>query len=263
MKHAIWIFMALYTATMVVACGKNGSETPVSPAAQVGCPAGTIFQNGSCYYPNGSVAQNTTSTSFKSDNFRDRTLNVYNGNTYTAFLRDGMAICDRAAYSYGSASCTDYRNGYAQVTLQSVNPASNTARLSVEVVPQSYTSYSNYWASLPSWQQGATCGVTWLVFGTCLMAPTAGQMQIARNPLTIDLVVSAINNSQGFEGRGYGAYGTISQTALIQFQVDQGKLTDGYFNYKLIYNGQAGGVFLTGRMTKCADASCGVSYSTY
>lgn len=266
MKHAIWIFLATYTAVMVVACGKNGSDQTYTPAQNSGCGQ-YYFSNGNCVTANGQVVSTGyTGTSFKTDNFRDRTLTVSNSNVYTTFLRDGMAICDRGTYNYGAASCTDYRNGYAQVVLQSVNASTNTARLTIEVVPQSAVSYSQYgynsyyYASLPSGSQAISCGISMLLWGGCLMAPTAQQMQIARNPLAIDLVISAINNSQGFEGRGYGGAGTISQTALIQFQVDNGKLTDGFFNYKLSYNGQAGGTFMTGRMSKCSDASCGSYY---
>lgn len=262
MKHAIWIFLAAYTAVMVVACSKNGTDATVSPATQAGCPLGTTFSNGSCIGSNGIVSTGYSGAAFKSDNFRDQSMSMTSSTATTAFLRDGMAICDRGTYNYGSASCTDYRSGYAQVVLQSVNAASSTARLTIEVLPRSYTSYSSYYyyASLPSAQQGLTCGISWLLTGMCMMTPTATQSQIARNPIQLDLVVSAINNSQGFEGRGYGGLGTISQTALIQFQVANGKLSDGYFDYKLIYNGQAGGVIMQGRMNRCSDASCGTSY---
>lgn len=267
MKHAIWIFLAAYTAVMVVACGKNGSDTAVI-ANNGGCPTNTVFSNGSCVNPTTGVVQNTgyAGAAFKSDNFRDQSMSIVGSSATTAFLRDGMAICDRGTYNYGSASCTDYRSGYAQVVLQSVNTAGTAARLTVEVLPRSYGSYgyggyqSYYYASLPSAQQGLTCGISWLLTGMCMMYPTAQQTQIARNPLTLDLVISAINNSQGFEGRGYGGAGTISQTALIQFQVTNGKMTDGYFDYKLIYNGQAGGTVMQGRMNHCNDASCGTSY---
>lgn len=267
MKHAIWIFLATYTAVMVVACGKNGSDATIAPAANGGCPTGSTFSNGSCVGLNG-IVQNTgyTGSSFKSDNFKDQTMSVSSGSATTAFLRDGMAICDRGSYNYGSASCSDYVSGYAQVVLQSVNTAGTTARVTIEVLPRSYGSYgyggysSYYYASLPSAQQGLTCGISWVLSGMCLMVPTATQMQIARNPLSLDLVISAINNNKGFEGRGYGGYGTISQTALIQLQVPNGKLTDGFFDFKLIYNGQAGGTIMSGRMNHCADASCGTSY---
>lgn len=266
MKHALWIFAALYAVTAIVACGKNG-DTPISPASNAGCPAGTQFLNGQCVSWNGyswqAVSTGYASSAFKSDNYRDRTLSISNANTYTAVLRDAMAICDRGTYNYGTGSCNDYRNGYAQVTLQSVNPSANTARLTIEVQPSSLYNYGygQYYASIPSGQQLATCGISMMLGMGCLMTPTAQQMQIARNPLAIDLVVSAINNSKGFEGRGYGASGTLSQNALIQFIVENGSLADGSFNYKIGYNGQSGGVFMQGKMYRCQDASCGFYYN--
>lgn len=265
MKHAIWIFIATYSAAAMVACSKAENDTP-APAANAGCPPGTTFSNGVCY---NQYWQPVTGAglAFKTDNFRDKTLMVSNSSVFRTFLRDAMAVCDRASSNYGTASCSSWATGYVQVVLQQVNAATNTVRMTIEVQPQTYQNYGwgygSYYAALPSAGQAATCGITWLITGYCMSYPTTGQMSIARNPLALDLVVSAINNSQGFEARGYGGYGTPSQTALIQLQVENGKLDHSAFSYKLIYNGQAGGQFLSGTMYRCNDSSCGVHYYGY
>ncbi len=73
------------------------------------------------------------------------------------------------------------------------------------------------------------------------------------------MVVSLVNNSQGIEARSYGGAGTISANKLFQFIVPNGKLQDGYLDYQLSYNGTSGGVFMTGRMNRCTNASCGLT----
>ena len=66
---------------------------------------------------------------------------------------------------------------------------------------------------------------------------------VTRNPLSIDLVVSAINKSQGFEARGYGDTYTQANRSLIQFIVTNGKLEDQKMDFQLGFEGQ---VFATG-----------------
>lgn len=262
MKHAIWIFLATYTAVMVVACSKS-SDSGGSSAAIVntGCPAGTTFINGACYNAQGQ-AVNGSGVAYKADNFRVGGVNISNSSVFTRFLGEALAICDQGAYNAGLAACSTFASGYVQVIFQSVNTANNTARITVEVQPRAMN-YGYYYVSTPTWGQAGTCGITMLLGMGCWMAPTANQMQYSRNPLSLDLVVSLINNSKGFEARNSaGAYGTLSGLKWIQLMVTNGKLGDNTLNYQLFYDGQAGGPtpMLSGTMSRCNDASCGVYY---
>lgn len=261
MKHFIWIFLALYTTVAVVACGKSGDDTAAAPAVQVGCPAGTVFSNGYCLNQYGQVV-NTGSTAFKADNFRQGGVTISNSNVFRRFLSESMAVCDRGGTTYGTANCSSFLSGgYVQLTLQNTTTASNTARLTVEVWPGSSMTGGWYSATLPTGSQAATCGITMLLFGGCYMVPTANQMQWGSPVKAMDMVISDINNSAGIEGRAYGSVSTISQTKLIQLQVPNGHLTDGYLDFSLSYDGTSGGSFLTGRLLRCSDASCGFTYT--
>jgi hypothetical protein len=264
MKYALWIFLTLYSVCMVIACGgsNSGGLAATPQAAQVGCPIGSTFINGGCYGQNNLLVSN--GIAFKTDNFDLRNMNVANSSIFRNFLKETLAVCDRADITYGTANCDAYLSGYAQIILQTLGTNASAARLTIEVQPRIYNynsyGYSTYYASLPNAGQAATCGITWLLTGYCMTYPTANQMQVPRNPLALDLTVSVINNSQGFEGRAYGAQGTISQNHLIQFMVPNGKLQDASFDYQLAYRGQSQGTFLTGRMARCNDAGCGVYY---
>lgn len=258
MKHILWILLALSSSAMIVACSK-GSDNTVAPIdANMGCPSGSTFRsNGLCYNAYNQVV-NTNATSFNSENYQQRTANVSNSNVYGMFLREVLAICDRDGYNSGISSCSNYQSGYFRLTLQAPNPSSNAARLTVEVGP---ANVSNYWynVSLPTGGQLASCLATSFIFGNCMTYATANQMQIGSPIKAFDMTVSLINNSQGFEGRSYGAAGTFSANSLIQFIVPSGKMQDGYFDYQLAYKGQSAGVFMTGRMIRCSDTTCGMT----
>jgi hypothetical protein len=76
--------------------------------------------------------------------------------------------------------------------------------------------------------------------------------------MVLDMTIWPINNSQGFELRGYppaGAYYQGGNNLLFQFQVANGKLEDLAWDYKFIYNGEEAA---TGRMVRCSTPNCGV-----
>lgn len=262
MKRILGIFLGLYATVAVVACqNRSNDEAVIQPQPQVGCPAGTYFNNGYCYNQQQQIVT-TGSLGFNSEyGFGTQTLRITNSSIYRLFLREAFSICDRDGYNSGLSSCDAYANGYARFTVQAINPTSTTIRLTMEVGPR--TSYNGwYTVNMPTGGQMATCGLTYILTGVCMTYQTPGQMTVPRNPLALDMAISPINASKGFEGRSYGAWGTVSQNKLIQLQVDTGSLNDGYFDYRIAYNGQANGVFAEGRMLRCGGgtgATCGLT----
>jgi hypothetical protein len=257
MKHAVWIFLALYSAAAIVACGGNNNENDVPDvAANVGCPAGTVLHLGYCVNQQTGQPVNTGSIAFQAGTYNSQgTLKITNRSTYEKLLQEGMAVCNQSAYNSGLSACSSFN--YAMITLQAVNTQMNAVRMTIEAWPTSSPN-GYYNVSLPSWSQFATCAVTSYFFGGCMMMPNQYQAQVTRNPLALNMALSNINNSQGLEARGYGGAGTISQTKLIQLIIPVGKLTDAYLDYQLAYNGQAGGIFATGRLVRCNNATCGL-----
>jgi hypothetical protein len=264
MKRILGIFLGLYATVMVVACqnGNNNDDTVVQPPAQVGCPAGTYFNNGYCYTQQQQIVS-TGSVGFNSEfGFGQENLRITSSGIYRLVLREAFAICDRDAYNSGLSSCDSYLNGYARFTIQAVSPDATALRLTMEVGPRSSYNYGWHNVSMPTGGQLATCGLTYILTGVCYTYATSGQMTIPRNPLALDMAVSPINASKGFEGRAYGAWGTVAQNKLFQLMVDTGKLADGFIDYRLSYNGQANGVFAEGRMLRCGGgtgATCGLT----
>lgn len=256
MKYALWLFLALYGSVAIVACGKSnsGDNPPVAAdPIQPNCPPNVPLST--CYHQSGGPL------AFSSDNYQRRSITISNGSTYKQFLKEVMAICDRDGYNAGLTSCDSYVNGYMRVTMQVPNTNFNaqgvapSADLVFEVGP-SYNAYSYYWMSLPTGGQLATCLGTYFLLGACMTYPTAGQMQMGSPVKKFQMAVSLVNNSQGFEGRFYGSNYTMSAIKLNQFMVNNGKMTDGYFDYQMSYNGVNGGIYMSGRMIRCADASC-------
>lgn len=235
MKYILGTFIVLYSMAMVVACGSNNTNNTTDPNALYPCPAGSTFYNGNCvsgyggYGGYGNVVQ--SGLGFNSSNYSQNTLSITNSTVYNRFLKEVMALCDQGYYNAGTSSCSTYSGAYIMATLQAVDANANAARLTVQVYPR----YSNFGG--------------WFTVGPMNYAT-------ARNPIAFDMTVSLINNSQGIEARSYGGANTIGALHLLQFIVTNGKLSDNYFDYKLAYDGTGGGVFMTGRMNKCSDATC-------
>lgn len=235
MKHAMWIFLAIYTACAVVACsnkkGSGGSNDPGVVPIPPACTGTTC-------------PQTTGPVSFNSENLYQSSLTVTDTSLFRKFLKEAMAICDQGdIFNYGIYNCNTYSGGYMRLTLQApaAYPMQNNATLTISVLPRS----SPNWGLIGNFGGGG----------------------IARNPLQLQLAVSMISQStypdniKGIEGRSTGPYYTISQRKWIQFQVPSGNLQNSYFDYRFIYNGQGsgndpGGVFVEGRMNRCADPTC-------
>jgi hypothetical protein len=243
-------------ATIFVGCGKN-NDTNNNQANNNngyinnngGCRFGDTYNpsNGLCY-PNG---QGTYGNGFYADNYSGTsTLRVVNGAQMKEFFKQAMGVCDRAAYNYGQASCDAYVGGSMDMIIQFPN-AGVSSLLATIIAQPKYNPYANYQATLPSgWGLlGIALGAT-----TGIYLPDPKQYNGAyRNPLQLEMVVSAINNSTGFEARGYGDYWTGYNRTLLAIQVPTGKIEDNNFNFNFQIQGQTAA---QGTFTRCRTQNC-------
>lgn len=251
------IFLFALTATLSsLFVGCAGSNSGGSTTAQGACPAGYYIYGNQCYAVNGQGIVNPNygyTNGFYSDNYSNTSnLRFVNGSKMKEFFKLGMGVCDRAASNYGLASCDSYVSGYMDAIIQFPNAGQNTL-LATFIARPRYNPYGNYSAQLPSgWGMlGVALG---LATGVYLPDPKTytGAM---RNPLQLEMTVSAINNSAGFEARGYGDYWTGMNRTLLAIQVPQGKVEDVRFNFNFLVQNQ---VAAQGIMTKCRTLNCGL-----
>lgn len=236
--------VTLGISLVLISCGENKStNTAANPnAANNGCPTGTYYSNGFCYNQNGTQwngYQNgyTSSINYVSDNFKYKDFTVSNSGAYKNFIKEAMGTCDQAHSSGGIYSCDSWIGGQFQLNVQATSVNATTLRTTFAVYP-STSSYYWYGYSLPS-----ASDFFYGLFGF----PTFVSQSVVKNPLPLDLTVSLINDSKGFEARGYGDQWTQANRSLIQLQVFNGKLDQTTFDYQLSYEGQP---FATGRLQK-------------
>ncbi|MBL7545236.1 MAG: hypothetical protein JNL11_15565 [Bdellovibrionaceae bacterium] len=245
----MWRFLTLGLsafglAMILISCGENkATNTTVNPYVNNnGCPTGTYYSNGFCYNQNGTQwngYQNgyTSSINFVSDNFTYRDFKVSNSGVYKEFIRKAMQTCDQANSSGGIYSCDSWIAGQFQMNLQVVSTQSTNVRVTFAAYPQT-NSYYWYGYSLPSAKD-----FFYGMFGF----PVYQASYVVKNPLPLDMVVSVVNDSKGFEARAYGDVATQANRSLIQLQVLEGKLEQSAFNYQLAFEGK---VFATGRLQR-------------
>lgn len=234
-------------------CDKGSSNTVNNPA----CGPGYNYYNNMCYPVNGQG--NPTQPGFNygngfyADNYSNTsTLRVVNGAAMKQFFKMGMGVCDRAASNYGLASCDSYVGGYMDVIIRFPN-AQNSSLLATFIARPRYNPNGWYSAQLPSGYGllGAALGMATGIY----MPDPKAYYGAYRNPLQLEMAVSAINNSAGFEARGYGDYWTGMFRTLLAIQVPQGKMEDNNFNFNFIVSGQTAA---QGTMTKCRTMNCGL-----
>lgn len=241
-----YLILGLSTAAMalvLISCGQNKTNSPTNPYANNnGCPAGTYFSNGFCYNQNGTPwngYQNgyTSSINFVSDNFTYKNFKLSNSGVYKEFIRKAMQTCDQAANSGGIYSCDSWATGQFQLNVQVTSTQTSTLRATFAAYPQT-SSYYWYGYTLPSAKD-----FFYGMFGF----PVYQAQLVVKNPLPLDMTVSIINDSKGFEARAYGDQWTMANRSLIQLQVFNGKLEQTAFDYQLGFEGK---VFATGRLQK-------------
>jgi|GEM_PF-963534 len=220
------------------------------------CPPGSAWSPyGTCVGPNGIPYQipyqnYPTASGFYTENWNEKSLRITDTNVYNEFVKNAMGVCDRTQYSGGLASCSSWISGFLDVTIISFDTQSNILRATFRAWPR--TSPGGWWAgNFPSFNQFVAS-----LFGF----PTYYAAGAVRNPLVLDMSISMVNDSQGFEARSYGDQWTTANRSLIQIIVPKGKFQDPGFDYQIAFGNQVttkGMVFATGHFNHCSTADCG------
>lgn len=242
MKRLIQSVLITVSALLMVNCGSessnsnNNSYYPTCPSGQYWngqvCQSG----NGNGTYPtNGVVRYYDYNRYFYHNGFnigvQNGDMRIVNSAAYAEFLKQAMAVCDRNIWGWqaGLAKCSNWTSGSFQLDV-ALDTSSNPPRPSMTFTAYPAQNYYQYTLSF-----GINGG------------------GYAFNPLSLmqNNTFSLINNSKGFEIRGYGSYYNGGGLKLIQIQVLNGTLADGYFTYDLYfpYNGVATKI-ATGRLKR-------------
>lgn len=253
--HIIGTLGAISTLAFMVACGKssnsnNTATTNFAAPLNTTCPAGTTPYNSGginyCIDAYGNIVNGFYNTnlnsSYGSDNYALRNLTVSNSTGMKEFLKKAMGVCDRTHSTGGVYDCGSWVSGYVKILLSGVGTNSMIASFYAYPTTNQYYWYGYQLPSLSQFFAG--------MFGFPVFSGYAG---IMRNPLPLNLTVSAINNSQGFEGRAYGDLYTQANRSLIQVQVATGKAGDASFNYQI---GFEGSVIMNGTFVNCQTGYC-------
>ena len=257
MKNLAWISGVLLAVTVLFGCADNKNDSaPVIVQPAPVCPSGQYYSNGGCYSQQGFVGQAgaVLNRGFYADNYSGTSrITVVNASKMKELFKYGMGVCDRAANNYGQANCDSYLAGSLDIIIQFPQGGAANTMMATFIAQPKYNPYYNYQAQLPSgWGLvGAALGYT-----TGIWLPDRNYYTGAqRNPLQVQMVVSSINNSAGFEARGYGDYWTGLSTTVLAIQVPQGKTEDNSFTFNFLVQGTAAA---QGVMTRCQTANCGL-----
>jgi hypothetical protein len=255
MKNLIWVFAILTVGMLYLAgCGNNKNDNvPINTA----CPVNQYYSTGNCYGAGGVIqpAAYSLNAGFYADNHSGTSRITF---TNSAKMKDlfkfGMGVCDRGNSNYqnlGQSNCEYYLTGSMDIIIQFAQ--GNTNNMIATFVAQPRVNQGlNFYGQLPS---GAGLLGAALGYATGLWLPDPSYYQGAqRNPLQLQMVVSSINNSAGFEARGYGDYWTGLNRTLLTIQVPKGKVEDTNFNFNLMVGGTTAA---QGIMNRCQRPNCG------
>lgn len=256
MKNLFWA-STLLAGLLFVGCGpktqSNGNVAATAGAASI-CPAGTWYSNGQCYGSNG--AQNANgypSNGFYADNYSGTTtLSITDPTKIKDLFKLGMGVCDRAATNLGQSNCDAYVMGYHDIIIQLPSSDTGTAIATIIARPRQ-DPYFNFYGQLPNARGLLGLALGWV---TGIYIPDNSYYQGAyRNPLQIQMAVSPINNSQGFQASGYGDYWTGLNQTMITVEVESGNVNQSTLNYKLKIGNQD---VARGTMRRCQTPNCGL-----
>lgn len=255
MKNLKWISAMVLLSMALLGCDKNSNDPQVIVQNPT-CAIGQYYSNGACYNQNGFTgpAQTNYSIGFYADNYSGTSqIRVVNAQRMKDLFKYGMGLCDRSAHNYGQANCDYYLSGYTDIIIQFPTgaAASSNQLLATFVAKPRENSYFNYQAQLPSGWGILGAAIGWTT-GIYLPDPKyyAGAY---RMPLQVEMRVSSINNSAGFEARGYGDYWTGLNTTVLGIQVPQGKIENSSFNFNFLVQGTTAA---QGVMTRCRTVNC-------
>ena len=222
MKKLLTSFLAIYTAVLVAGCGggndsAGGVPVPVGPQCGVGQVwNGYMCMNTSGIAPGSTVRYYDYNRYFYQGGYNIQTQNgdmtIVNSGAFQEFLKQAMGVCDRNIWGVqaGLAKCSNWVSGSFQIEITVDGSLKPTV---------SFTAYP---------------AITWYQYSLSFGINGGGY---AFNPLNLDQnnTFSLINQSKGFEIRAQGSYLNGGGLKLIQIQVPQGTLNDGYFAYELYF----------------------------
>lgn len=239
-----WLFCATALVVLAAACGKSGSgdSAPAGPAVvPTGIPS---------YVRVGFFAQNRKMT--EQSGWSDMGSSYVIEGAMNNVLKTAMRTCDRQKYNGGTVSCQSYMNGPQDIMIFMNGSQANQVQMVLRAAPDYSCSNpllcSSYWYSLPSFEQ--------MILG--VFGFNTFNNSYIYNPMKLNMTVWPINDSRGFELRGYAPGQDLyynSGGLLFQFQVAEGKFEDLAWNFRLIFNGD---VVSSGRMVRCSTENCGV-----
>lgn len=258
MKNLVWIFGFLVVGMIYLAgCGSNKDNNNQVPATAA-CPVGFYYSNGQCLGGPGVPTQSASFSynyGFWADNHSGYSrLTFTNSAKMKEFFKVGMGVCDRGAHNYqniGQANCDYYLSGKMDIIIQ-FSTANNANMLATFIAQPRVNNGFNYSGQLPSgWGLlGAALG-----WATGIYLPDPSYYQGTYKPvLQLQMAVSNINNSAGFEARGYGDYMSALNRTLLAIQVPNGKVdTSQSFNFNFIIGGTTAA---QGVMSRCQTLNC-------
>ncbi len=245
LKTLAWVFVFALIATMMAACAKSGGGDAYSPPPDA-IPTQTIPMGTQV----GFFAQNQLMTSYNG-NVQGTTYNTASTEKMTLILKNIMGVCDRNHSDGGLSACSSWLGGFQDIMVFANGSQAGSVKLVLRAFPYQ-SGNSSYYYSLPSFRQfllGA------LGFNTINMAAMY-------NPLVLNASINPINKSLGFELRANAPAGATYQGGvnnLIHFSVDQGKLEDAGWDYKLYLNyDPVNQLVATGHAARCQVQNCGV-----
>lgn len=251
------LFLSITVGALILSgCGNQKADNNVN-TANYSCPAGQFYQNGTCFYVQGNTPAGTPGfvygNGFYADNYSGTSrIQIVNGGKMQEFFKLGMGVCDRAYISGGQSACTSYIGGKMDMIIQFPNATRNSLLATIIAQP-AYNPYVNYSYQLPSGYGMLGIALGW---ATGIYLPDPKQYNGAyRNPLQLEMAVSAINKDAGFEARGYGDFWTGLNRTVLAIQVQNGKVEDSGFNFNFMVSGTTAA---QGTMTRCRTTNCGL-----
>lgn len=225
MKKLIYFIISLASASMaLMGCGNNGGGGGAPAAVSTTCtwqqtPSGTacIGANGGFITSNTGIVGVTQYYDYKFyfdlttggyNPYQQGSLTIVNTGAYKQFLKEALQVCDLSTISWGGANCDTWIQGSLAVQF------SIDGTMRPHVIFSAVPIQSIFTVNLGLFKSG-----------------------MPQNPLQLvnNTTFSLINNSKGFEIRSNGSAFNGGGLRLIQIQVETGILSDGSFNYKLIY----------------------------
>ena len=255
-KSVLMMSLMLLSFNFLLSCAKGSDDSKAAPAAA--CPSGSSYQSGACVNAYGQIVSSASFTynnGFFADNHSGRSrLRIVNPAKMKEFFRNAMGTCDRSHIAGGQASCDYYVSGKMDIIIQFPNlNSAATSLLATFIAAPRINPYFNYSYSLPSGRGliGIAAGLL-----TGIYLPDPKQYYGAyRNPLSVEMPISVINNSTGFSANGYGDAWSGMNTTKLTIKVPKGKTTDwrlDYFTFNVGDVPAAEGTFI-----RCQYLNCG------